>query len=66
MKDILKIFGSYFALGFGTIAGMGAGMKVCEKLLDSKSKLDKEIEKEKEEINKIFEEAKEIIKKESK
>lgn len=37
MKDILKIFGSYFALGFGTLTGIGAGMKVCDKLLEKKS-----------------------------
>ena len=38
MKDILKVAGTYFALGFGTIAGIGAGMKVCEKLSGNKSK----------------------------
>ena len=43
MKDILKIFGAYFALGFGTLTGIGAGMKVCDKLLNKGS--DKESEK---------------------
>lgn len=66
MKDVLKIMGMYFAIGFGSLLGVGAGMKVCEKLLDTQSKVNKEIEKEKEEINKIFKEAKEIIEKESK
>ena len=38
MKDILKVMGSYFAVGFGTLVGVGAGMKVCDKLLNKKSK----------------------------
>lgn len=36
MKDILKVMSTYFALGFGTIAGVGAGMKICEKLFERK------------------------------
>ena len=38
MKDILKVMGVYFAIGFGTIAGMGAGMKVLDKLNEKTSK----------------------------
>lgn len=37
MKDVLKVFGTYFALGFGTLTGIGAGMKVCDKLLSKES-----------------------------
>ena len=37
MKDVLKLMGMYFAVGFGTIAGIGTGMKVCDKLLSTKS-----------------------------
>lgn len=43
MKDVLKILGSYFAVGFGTMVGIGAGMKVCDKLLSTKSKDQKEV-----------------------
>ena len=34
MKDIIKVFGVYFALGCGTIIGMGCGMKICDKIID--------------------------------
>lgn len=34
MKNILKIMAIYFVAGFGTSIGLGAGMKVCKKLLD--------------------------------
>lgn len=37
MKDILKILGTYFALGFGTIFGIGAGMKACDKLFNKET-----------------------------
>ena len=48
MKDVLKVMGTYFAVGFGTLVGVGAGMKVCGKLLNTKSKeQDEETEKEK-------------------
>ena len=57
MKDVLKVMGTYFAVGFGTLVGVGAGMKVCDKLLDTKSKKQKEDE----EINKMVEEAKAIV-----
>lgn len=36
MKDIFKVMGTYFALGFGIFTGVGAGLKVCEILLDKK------------------------------
>ena len=42
MKDVLKVLSMYFALGFGTVAGVGAGMKVCDILLSTKSKDQKE------------------------
>ena len=38
MKDTLKILGAYFAVGFGTIFGLGAGAKACEKLFNGKTK----------------------------
>ena len=38
MKDILKVMGTYFAVGFGALTGVGAGMKVCDKILNGKSK----------------------------
>lgn len=41
MKDVLKIFGLYFALGFGTITGIRTGLKVCDKLLENKEKKNK-------------------------
>ena len=41
MKDILKVAGAYFAMGFGVIAGVGAGMKVCDKMLNKESKQEK-------------------------
>ena len=48
MKDVFKVFGTYFALGFGTLTGIGAGLKVCDKLLEKKSdKQNKETEKAK-------------------
>ena len=37
MKDILKVAGTYFALGFGTIFGIGAGMKVCDKMFNKET-----------------------------
>ncbi len=42
MKDIFKVMGTYFAVGFGTLAGIGAGMKVCDKLLGAKSNKQEE------------------------
>ena len=48
MKDVLKVLGLYFAVGFGTIFGVGAGMKATEKMFSTKSKDQKEkTEKEK-------------------
>ena len=44
MKDIIKVLGVYLAIGFGTMVGMGAGMKVCDIILNSKSKDQKESE----------------------
>ena len=41
MKDIFKIMGTYFAVGFGTLAGVGAGMKACDILLNTKLKKQK-------------------------
>lgn len=38
MKDILKVLGTYFALGFGTIFGIGTGMKACEKIFNKEDK----------------------------
>ena len=42
MKDVLKVMGTYFALGFGTLVGIGAGMKVCDKLLTKKEHHEKD------------------------
>lgn len=53
MKDVLKVLGTYFALGFGTIFGIGAGMKACDKLFSEKSKEQHE-ETEKEKVIKMF------------
>ena len=42
MKDILKVMGVYFAVGFGVLTGFGAGLKVCNKMLSTKSDKNKE------------------------
>lgn len=44
MKDVLKVMGTYFAVGFGTLVGVGAWMKVCDKLLNKKSNEQSETE----------------------
>lgn len=46
MKDMLKVLGLYFSVGFGTIFGIGAGMKATEKLFATKTEKTK-TEKEK-------------------
>ena len=56
MKDVLKVLGTYFALGFGTIFGIGAGMKACDKLFNKESKEQKE-ETEKEKVLKLVKES---------
>ena len=56
MKDVLKVLGTYFALGFGTIAGIGAGMKVCDKLFSTNSNKQKE-ETEVEKVIKLYKES---------
>ena len=56
MKDVLKVLGTYFALGFGTIFGIGAGMKACDKLFKKESKEQKE-ETEKEKVLKLVKES---------
>lgn len=48
MKDVLKVLGTYFALGFGTIFGIGAGMKACDKMFNNDS--NKETHKERDKI----------------
>lgn len=56
MKDILKVAGTYFAVGFGVLTGVGAGMKVCDKMLNTKSN-NKHEETEKEKIIKFVKES---------
>ena len=37
MKDILKVGALYFTMAVSTFAGIGVGMKVCDKILEGKS-----------------------------
>ena len=54
MKDVLKVLGTYFALGFGTIFGIGAGMKACDKLFN---KEDKKSHEEKDKVMQFVKES---------
>lgn len=42
MKDLLKVAALYFTSAVSTFVGIGVGLKVCDKLLDSKASTTKE------------------------